>query len=150
MLRHDEPEVVISGGWGDEQGWDDGTDAWDSQRGGFDEQDNAGWEREYGVEPRRNPRDEWGDASRAPDPYAGRHAREDAGWEQRAPSSPGYGASADFRGSPQRGFDAREPRDPYAGAEYADYNGATGGYDDADDGHERKRKGWRGFFRRGE
>ncbi len=28
-------EVVISDGWGDEQGWDDGTDAWDNQRGGL-------------------------------------------------------------------------------------------------------------------
>ena len=120
-------------GWGDEQEWDDGAGDWDDPRDGYDTRDNNGWGREYGGNPGqnpRNPRDEWGGAP-----------------------SPGYGASADPYTNQRGGYDARGPRDPYARDDYADYNGGVGFYnepDDADDGASRKRKGWRGFFRRGE
>ena len=48
------------------------------------------------------------------------------------------------------GFDGRSPGmryDPYPDDEYYE---AEGGYDDAMDDQPRGRKGWKGFFRRGE
>lgn len=146
-----------SHGWDDERGWDDESGDWDDQRAGSDDRDHAGWDNGYGAAPMQRSRDEWGDVPQELDPYMSRQAQRNDEWGQRDSFSPSNSASADPYTSQRRGYGERDLRDPYAENSYADdgmmSDGYSNGYDDAvdpDEDYARKRKGWRGFFRRGE
>ncbi len=142
-----------SHGWDDEQAWDDGSGGWDEKRGGYDDRDNVDWNDGYNASPMQRSRDEWSDNSQEPDPYMSRHAQRDDEWGQGDFSSRSNHANADPYASQRSGYDMRDSRDPYTENRYVDDGMLSDGYDDfveADEDHMQQRKGWRGFFRRGE
>jgi hypothetical protein len=147
--RRDQSERDF-GAWEDDQGWDDGYGGWDDQGRGPDAGRDAAWDDNYDASPAQDPRDAWGAGSRRPDPYDGRGAREDDGWGRGDTFSTGYGESMNPYAGQGNGFDGRSPGMPYDPYPDDDYYGAEGGYDDAMDDQPRGRKGWKGFFRRGE
>lgn len=141
-----------TGAWRDERGWDDGEGGWDDQGGEFDDRRDAGWGDDYSGSSDQNSYDAWGASPRGRDR---RDAQEslrprDDGWGGADPYSTGYGESANPFASQGSGFDRRSPRGSYDPNPEADYYGADGGYEDDFDDQPRSRKGWKGFFGRGE
>jgi hypothetical protein len=130
-----------TGGWRDERGWgDEDGGGWDDRGGGFDDRRDAGWGDDYGASPHGRDRH---DAYEDPRPR-------DNGWGGGEPYSTGYGESANPFASQGNGFDAQPPHGSYDPYPEDDYYGADGGYEDDYDDQPRRRKGWKGFFGRGE
>jgi hypothetical protein len=141
-----------TGAWRDERDWDDGDGGWDDRGGGFDDRREAGWGNDYDASSDQSSYDAWGASARGRDrrdAYEGPSPR-DNGWGGGEPYSTGYGESANPFANQGNGFDGRPPRGSYDPYPEDDYYGAGGDYDDDYDDQPRRRKGWKGFFGRGE
>lgn len=145
-------------GGGRADGWDDAPQVWDDGAygagdNGYGAQDD-GWQDPYGTAvPRRaggvwddSPQEDYADNSRVGPNEQWRQGREPAQpYDGYYEDAPGQYARDPY---PDDGYGeyANEERYPAAGSGYGDGDD----YYDAEDAQERRRKGWRSFFRRDE